>query len=379
MARKYDEVFVIEGEDLRALPARPLRAGLFGTTLEDALQTLIERYPEVLPGKQMNPSSDDPPRFVLLCREMSVGGWSLDHLLVDHRGVLTLVEAKLIQNPEARRSVIGQIMEYAATAVETWGNGRAREKAAGFWSRKGRELEEVILERFGDEIDDAELFWDEVENNLQRGRIRLIIAADELHSEVRRTIEYLNTEMRTAEIYGLELRFYGGESESLVLVPNLVGQTQAAADRKGESDIVRWTVARLRNAYDNLSDRDTGARLRQVLDWAVEQDFFMESRAKNPGFGLRGRSGDRILSFQPDWTFCYLNERYYPNGAEERDQLVAELKGLSMYHRDFNPQGVEMGKNLDRELADLGDDEFRRLLDILSRFCAAPPEQNALF
>lgn len=60
MLHGSDQVFVIEGEALRALSARPLRAGLFGTTLEEALQTLIARYPEVLPGRQIEPDSADP-------------------------------------------------------------------------------------------------------------------------------------------------------------------------------------------------------------------------------------------------------------------------------------------------------------------------------
>lgn len=127
MNAKSDNVFLIKEQDLESLPARPFREGLFGKTLEDALQTLVERYPQVLPGKQMEPNSDDPPRFMLLRREAPVGGWSLDHLMVDHHGVLTLIEAKLTQNPQSRREVVGQIMEYAANARKAWANGDERE------------------------------------------------------------------------------------------------------------------------------------------------------------------------------------------------------------------------------------------------------------
>jgi len=237
MRGKSDEVFIIENGDFRVLPSRPFRAGLFGTDLEEALQTLIEMAPNVLPGKQMDPGSDDPPRFVLLRREMPVGGWSLDHLLVDQRAVLTLVEAKLMQNPEARRDVIGQIMEYAANAAQSWGNGRARAKAREFWQKDSKDIDEVIRNAFGRE--DIEAFWHDVDENLQKGKVRLVIAADELRPEVRRTIEYLNAEMSTAEIYGLELRCYGNDSDSLVLVPYLIGQTQATADRKGRGGRLR--------------------------------------------------------------------------------------------------------------------------------------------
>ncbi|MFQ5903911.1 MAG: hypothetical protein ACE5JO_09490 [Candidatus Binatia bacterium] len=365
MPGKSDEVFVIEGEELRPLPGHPWRAGLFGKTLEEALQTLIEKYPQILPGKQMDPGSDDPPRFVLLCREMTSGGGSLDHLLVDQRGILTLLEAKLIQNPEARRAVVGQVLEYAASAVESWGNGRVRAKAAEFWSRHGKKLGDVIRENFGGHTDE-EAFWVEVEQNLQQGQIRLIIATDELWPEVRRIIEYLNGEMKRAKIYGLELRCYGEESGSLVLVPNLIGQTQATRET---SEVTLWSVDRLRTAYDDLPDVELGKRLRTALERAVDQGSFLETRAKAPGFGLRGRSGARIVSFFPLWTYCYLEEKSYPGGTEERDQLVAELKTVGMYDRDFNPQDVVSGRNLVRKLTDLGEDEFGTLLDIFSGFC----------
>ena len=113
-----DEIFTLNGDTLDRIPSRDLRQGFQGKSLEDALQTLLENYPAIIPGSQISPSAEEPPRFALLRREMPVGAWSLDHLYVDQFGVLTLVETKLIQNPESRRDVIGQIVEYAANARE---------------------------------------------------------------------------------------------------------------------------------------------------------------------------------------------------------------------------------------------------------------------
>ena len=114
---------------------------------------------------------------------------------------MTLVETKLIQNPESRREVLGQVIEYAANTNESWAHGRARQYATEFWSQQGRELDQVLLEEFGGDLD-IESFWGTVEENLKDGRIRLIIAADELRVEVRRMIEYLNKEMQNAEVLG---------------------------------------------------------------------------------------------------------------------------------------------------------------------------------
>jgi hypothetical protein len=372
MQGKSDEVFVINGKDFRALPARPFREGLFGKNLEEALQTLIEKHPELLPGKQMEPGSDDPPRFVLLCREMPVAGWSLDHLLVDQRAVLTLVEAKLVRNRESRREVVGQIMEYAANAPVFWGGGQAREKAAEFWLRRGKKIDEVIWAAFGDTVD-LEAFWRRVDENLKQGKIRLIVAADELRPEVRRTIEYLNAEMSNAEVYGLELRCYGDESGSIVLVPYLIGQTQATADRKGSTQAVWWPVERLKDAYDALANRDIAQRLRGVMDWAVDRGYFLEAKTQAPTFGLRGRSGDRIVSFFSDGTpYCFINEKHYPGREGERDRFVNELKALGLLDPDLDPREVKSGKNLIRKLTDMREEEFRKMLDLFSHYCEKP-------
>lgn len=210
-----------------------------------------------------------------------------------------------------------------------------------------------------------------MEENLQQGQIRLIIATDELRPEVRRIIEYLNGEMKRAKVYGLELRCYGEGSGSLVLVPNLIGQPP-----KEPPEVTLWTVERLQAAYNNLANTGLGKRLREVLDCAVGQGFFLEAKAKNPTFGLRGRSSERIeriaSSFSDGIVYCYLNEKYYPGGVDERDRFVAELKAHGMLDAYLDPMDVVSGRNLTRKLTDLSEDEFRKPLEVFSRYCGRP-------
>lgn len=372
MPENSDEVFLIGHgqEKLDALPARPFREGLFGKTLEDALQTLIEKYPAVIPGKQIDPSGENPPKFVLLRREMPVGGWSLDHLLVDQEGVLTLVEAKLIQNPEARREVIGQVLEYAANAIALWGNGRARECAVEYWTARNENVDDVIERTLGGDINASDL-WKMVETKVRQGHIRLIIAADELRPEVRRIIEYLNAEMENAEVYGLELRCYGSSDDLLVLVPRLVGQTQANAERKTGSDgLNRWSPEELRGAYAGLTDTNLAGRLLELLDWAFQHRCFKGARAKTPVFGLCSPIGDRVFTFMLDGTlYWFANEKHYPGGRQERDQLFRQLVGLGLVDESLVLEGIS-GRNMARKLGDLNETDFRALLDVLSQHCS---------
>ncbi len=46
--------------------------------------------------------------------------WAIDHLIVDQDSVPTLAEVKRGSNPEIRRTVVGQMLEYAAHAAQTW-------------------------------------------------------------------------------------------------------------------------------------------------------------------------------------------------------------------------------------------------------------------
>ena len=100
----------------------PLEETAFDT--ENELQRLIAEHPELLDGEQMRPG--DPRRWLLIGREIGVPAaagegarWALDHLLVDQDAKPTLVEVKRGWNPDIRRTVIGQVLEYVAHASET--------------------------------------------------------------------------------------------------------------------------------------------------------------------------------------------------------------------------------------------------------------------
>jgi len=181
-------------------------------------------------------------------------------------------------------------------------------------------------------------------------------------------IEYLNNEMQNTEVLGLELKFYGEKTDSMVLVPRLVGQTQSSIDKSVAN--VKWTVDKLKIAYADLSDHELGRRLQKTLDWAVDKKFFMIAIAMFPTFGIQGKSKNRIVSFFSSGdVYCVLNAKYYPKGAEERDELVNQLKELQLIDHGLDPQQVVSGRNLTKKLFELSDDELDKLLDVFSKYC----------
>src|SRR5581483_2225261 len=89
---------------------------------EDLLQELLEKYPNLLAGDQIDGAEDR--RWLLVARELGVPDeegapdrWSVDHLFLDQDAVPTLVEVKRSSDTRIRREVVGQLLDYAANAV----------------------------------------------------------------------------------------------------------------------------------------------------------------------------------------------------------------------------------------------------------------------
>ena len=54
---------------------------------------------------------------------------SIDLLLSDQDGILTILETKLADNPEITREVVGQVLEYAAHESLEWDVKRVLQEA----------------------------------------------------------------------------------------------------------------------------------------------------------------------------------------------------------------------------------------------------------
>ena len=207
---------------------QPLEEELFGT--EDELQALIADHPELLDGEQMRPG--DPRRWVLVTREKSIsespgagGRWSVDHLMVDQDAVPTLVEVKRGENPGIRRSVVGQILEYAAHAAATWTADGLRRSFEASSRERGLDPGEAIAELLGpDEAASADRFWDDVSRNLAANRLRLLFVADEIPEPLKQVAEFLHAQMPGIEVFAVEVKRFRGEGAQ-TLVPRVFGST----------------------------------------------------------------------------------------------------------------------------------------------------------
>src|SRR5690606_36430168 len=181
------KIYLLDDKDgLRAMNETPYES-------EQLLQELLAKHPDLLAGDQIDRS--EPRRWLLVSREMAVAAeedgasrWSLDHLLLDQDGVLTLVEVKRSTVTRVRQEVVGQMLDYAAHAVH-WKIETLQAKFELTCSANGDHPED-LMSAFLDEGLDVDAFWQQVKTNLQAGLLRLVFVADVIPSELLDIIEF---------------------------------------------------------------------------------------------------------------------------------------------------------------------------------------------
>ena len=251
----------------------PLEEEPFST--EDELQSLIAQHPELLDGEQIRPG--DPRRWLLITREKGIAEtpdsgarWAVDHLIVDQDAVPTLVEVKRGSNPEIRRTIVGQVLEYAAHAAGTWTADELRRTFEESASADGHDPGEELRILLGTDRElDTNGFWENVATNLSARRMRLLFVADEIPDPLERVVEFLNAEMPNIEVLAVEIKQFRGE-QTQTLVPRVLGRIANASglpltgrgrSLNRETFLDQFTVAEERNSAALILDvaRESGA------------------------------------------------------------------------------------------------------------------------
>ena len=236
---------------------------------EDELQALIAEHPELIDGEQIRPG--DPRRWILIKREKgiaeSAGGgalWAVDHLIVDQDAVPTLVEVKRGSNSEVRRTIVGQLLEYAAHASETWSAEELRDAFEAGAAARGLEPRDEIAALLGsDEESEADEFWDDVSTNLAAKRLRLLFVADSIPDPLARVAAFLNAEMAHIEVMAVEIKRFHGKSAQ-TLVPRVIGRTSGSPARSRSRP--RLTRESFLDGFPDEEIKGVGARLLQATE-----------------------------------------------------------------------------------------------------------------
>ena len=233
---------------------------------EYRLQELIAEHPELIDGEQIRP--DDARRWILIGREKGIAEtsdtgvrWSLDHLIIDQNARPTLVEVKLRDNSDIHRKIVGQMLEYAAHASETWTADDLRRTFEESALAQGHDPDDVLAELLQDKDDpDVDQFWDRVSTNLAAKRLRLLFIADRIPDRLARVVEFLNGQMQTVEVLALEIKRFRGRTGE-IFVPHVIGRTAKATGRSSDARSPRLKRESFLAAFQHDRHRAAAARL----------------------------------------------------------------------------------------------------------------------
>ena len=272
---------------------------------EAELQALIAEHPELLDGEQIRPG--DSRRWILITREKGIAPapgegarWSVDHLIIDQDAVPTLAEVKRGSNPEIRRAIVGQLLEYAAHASETWTAQELRDAFERQAEARGREPgDELSTLLQSDGEPDVDGFWEDVSTNLRAKRLRLLFVADRIPDPLAQVVSFLNAQMPGIEVLAVEIkRFHGGSAQTLV--PRVIGRTSTPRSPTSGKRLTRESF------LDGFVDENVRAVAERLLDAALESGGSIEYGAS---YGLSIRAKCRVWKRPMSVAWLYSRER----------------------------------------------------------------------
>ncbi|GAH90411.1 unnamed protein product, partial [marine sediment metagenome] len=206
----------------RALTPIPVKDRAFQ---EEWLQELLFKHPSILPVDHIDEAYVP---LVPIGREIA----SIDNLFVSPSGFITVVETKLWRNPEAHRTVVAQVLEYA-NVLTTWTYDRLDQAVSSYMGKRIGEPLNIFgaVKRAVRSLDVNEIeFQATVQESLTNGRFALLIVGDRIFPEATQLAGIIQSAPHLQFSMGfVELRCYRldkGTNWPLVVVPNFVAKTK---------------------------------------------------------------------------------------------------------------------------------------------------------
>ena len=190
--------------------------------LEKDIQDMIFAHPECLPISDIDESYNP---VISVCKELYTSAGPLDILMVTPNGDLVIIETKLWSNPESRRKVVAQILDYAKE-LSKWTYSDLQRELNKKLKTKGNTLHRIANKNNSEyslsEID----FVDAVSRNLRIGKFMLIIAGDGIREGAKNLAEFINKSGNlNFSLALIELPIFKTPTDELILFPRTVVKT----------------------------------------------------------------------------------------------------------------------------------------------------------
>lgn len=189
---------------------------------ENWLQDLCFKNAALLPIDEIEPVFGG---MIPICKELSLPAGSADLVYLNEYGFISIGECKLWRNPQARREIIGQILDYAKDLV-SMDYCEFEERCLKARGGDYGSLVELMQASFP-ELDEAK-FIDATTKNLQRGRFVLVIIGDGIRENAEELVsfvqDYSHAEFTLALV---ELPVFSNPAnDDLIITPRLLVKTK---------------------------------------------------------------------------------------------------------------------------------------------------------
>lgn len=275
---------------------------------EDWLQDLLYRNPKLLPVQDIEIVFGD---LIPLARELPTAAGPVDLLYVNKNGFITLVETKLWRNPESRRKVVAQIIDYAKELAR-WSYNDFASAVSSVWpdvSANGG-LVKLVAETVGvDEFDEV-AFIDTVSRNLKRGRFLLLIVGDGIQEGVQQMTDFLQRTPQLGFTFGLvEIAVFRTDPENddeLFIQPRILARTQEVVRAVVEINVtvppssVKVTLPpepNISSPRQPLTEEQFLDQLREKAPDAVEFAQWVLAQAENSGLAIKWGGGGPLIQY----------------------------------------------------------------------------------
>jgi hypothetical protein len=184
---------------------------------EELLRSMLDTRPDLV----LRPATTgDHLNLLLVARRATATspadacGPALERVYVDGDGIPLLVGVQAA-HAGAEADALLALLDRVALALPHWRDGWLRELAR---ATHGDGDEAELLARALGWREDPDRYWDMVESNASRERVRIVLVVDRLTDELTRTVEFLDGQLRDVEIRAVEVSLYGA-GQVCALVP----------------------------------------------------------------------------------------------------------------------------------------------------------------
>jgi hypothetical protein len=232
----------------------------------------------------------DKIRVVPLCRELTLNdgirNLFLDVLAVTETGRLVLIECKLWKNPQARREVLAQTLEYA-TLIQKLSYS---DLAAKLKKHLNSGIEDPIsyrLREAGLRFDES-LLIDRLSENIKQGDFHLIIAGDGIRGDLFNLVNSSLMSGMTADLSLLEIAVHKNSEGDIILCPSIPSETET----------VKRTVLLSTEGMPAIIEEDLEVQTEGVSSSGVSRPMHQEVKQTNTLFWQKAIS--QITFEHPD-------------------------------------------------------------------------------